>query len=103
MEQEKELKAQEERRAAAMRQCVLYQNQLSEKLAKEPETLNKSKLAERNALIMELEIKKHRVMDYETILNFRQNCKISSWGKAGKAGALGEFVDYKSYEDEDES
>ena len=88
-----------ERRVAAMQQCVDYKLQLHKNLSKNQETFNKSQLARRDALIMESEIKKQRVWDYECIKNFHENCKQLSWGKAGKFQILGEIVDYSKYED----
>ena len=99
MEQQKSLQDMKHRRLAAMQQCVDYKLNIHKTLSGDPATFNKSQLAKRDALIMESEIKKQRVWDYESMKNFHDSCKGNSYGKSGKYRVLGEPVDYSKYED----
>ena len=87
-----------ERRIAAMQRCIDYKYQIHRDLSNSETTLHKSQLAKRDALIMECEIKKQRVWDYESLINFHHDCKQLSYGKAGKMKIVGEPVDYSKYE-----
>ena len=96
--QEKELRDMKERRIAEMQRCVDFKLQQHQNLLKDQATFNKSQLAKRDAMIMEIEIKKERAWDYECVTNFREQCKDLSYGKAGKMKFVGEPVDYSKYE-----
>ena len=89
-----------ERRIAAMQRCVDYKLQMHQRLSAVQETFNRAQLAKRDAQIMEIEIKKERAWDYECLINFHEQCKNISYGKAGKMKIIGESgVDYSKYED----
>ena len=88
-----------ERRISAMKNCILFKEKQHKILSNEPEKINISNIAKRDALIMELDIKKQHLMDYEQRLNFRKDCKELTYGQEGKAANCFENVDYTKYED----
>jgi len=98
--QEHELKQMKERRMAAMQRCVDYKNKQHDLLAEYPELLKQSKLCQRDALLMEHEMKKQKITDYSDLMNFRYQCKSYSYGREGKFRMVGIPIDYSKYEGE---
>ena len=101
--QEDAFKVMADRRISAMKECILLKGKEYEHLSNVLGKFNQSQVAKRDALIMELDIKKQRLMDYETRLNFRKDCKELTYGKEDKAPVFFDNIDYAKYENDEKA
>ena len=92
------LKEFKERQIAAMERCIAYKYSEHENLLPDSSSYRKAQLAKRDALIMEIDVQKQHVTDFEDLKNFRDICKKEVIQRSKWPHIPGEAVQWEQYE-----